>query len=71
MLFCRHVLFAESSVDSYAGSSFPGLVDSMFEIDIAPDQEKRWAVVKHHFSVIVYTIQSAASSLKDTTTFMS
>ena len=66
----RHVLFAESSVNSYASSSFPGLVDSLFEIEKAPNQMERWAVVKKHFSVILYTIEAAASTLRDVTVFM-
>ncbi|XP_062582887.1 putative N-acetylated-alpha-linked acidic dipeptidase, partial [Saccostrea cucullata] len=36
----RHVLFAESSVNTYAGSSFPGLADGMFEIEGSPDEQK-------------------------------
>ncbi|KAK3092472.1 hypothetical protein FSP39_003224 [Pinctada imbricata] len=66
----RHVLFAESSVNTYAGSSFPGLVDGMFEIDEAPDKVQRWEKVKQHYSVILFTIQSASSTVKDSTRFM-
>lgn len=68
----RHILFAQSSVDSYSGSSFPGLVDALFEIEKAPqaDQEQRWNVVKKHFSVIVFTIGSAQSTLREVTKFM-
>ena len=64
------MLFADSSVNVYAGSSFPGLVDSLFEIDSDPDPPARWEVVKHHFSVIVFTIQSAESTLRHVTHFM-
>ncbi|OWF36799.1 N-acetylated-alpha-linked acidic dipeptidase 2 [Mizuhopecten yessoensis] len=68
----RHILFAESSVDSYAGSSFPGLVDALFEIESIPeaDTEARWEIVKHHFSVVVFTIRSAQSTLREVSTFM-
>lgn len=68
--FFRHVLFAESSVNTYAGSSFPGLADSLFEIEKDPDQAGRWKVVEKHFSVILFTIGSAASTLRDVTKFM-
>ncbi|CAC5360684.1 NAALAD [Mytilus coruscus] len=68
--FARHVLFAESSVNSYAGSSFPGLVDALFEIEKDPNQTQRWNVVKKHFSVILFTIESAASTLREVTKFM-
>ena len=66
----RHMLFAESSVNAYAGSSFPGLVDLLFEINADPDPSSRWEEVKHHFSVIVFTIQSAESTLRHVTKFM-
>ncbi|XP_033735883.1 N-acetylated-alpha-linked acidic dipeptidase 2-like [Pecten maximus] len=68
----RHILFAESSVNSYAGSSFPGLVDSLFEIETIPEAEAvaRWEIVKHHFSVIVFTINSAQSTLREVSSFM-
>ncbi|XP_061183780.1 N-acetylated-alpha-linked acidic dipeptidase 2-like [Saccostrea echinata] len=66
----RHVLFAESSVNTYAGSSFPGLADGMFEIEGSPDEQRRWEIVKKHFTVILYTIESAASTLREASRFM-
>ncbi|CAC5368895.1 NAALAD [Mytilus coruscus] len=68
--YARHVLFAESLVNTYAGSSFPGLVDSLFEIEKDPDQKGRWNIVKKHFSVILFTIESATSTLREVTKFM-
>lgn len=70
MSLCRHVLFAESSVNAYAGSSFPGLIDSTFEITGSPNESERWEVVKKHYSAIIFAIQSATSSLRDVTKFM-
>ncbi|XP_056023072.1 N-acetylated-alpha-linked acidic dipeptidase 2-like [Ostrea edulis] len=67
----RHVLFAESSVNTYAGSSFPGLADGMFEIEGSSDEQSRWNIVKKHFTVILHTIESAASTLRDVSKFMS
>lgn len=64
----KHLIFAENSNDAYAGSSFPGLVDLLFEIEKEP---ARWERVRQHFSVILHTIQSAGASLRDTTSFMS
>ena len=69
-LFFRHVLFAESSVNSYTGNSFPGLFDALFEIEDDSNQTDRWTIVEKHFSVILYTIESAASTLRDVTKFM-
>ena len=54
----------------YAESSFPGLVDAMFEIDEADNRDERWDIVRKHYSVILFTIQSAASTLRDVTDFM-
>ncbi|XP_052057708.1 N-acetylated-alpha-linked acidic dipeptidase 2-like [Mytilus californianus] len=68
--YARHVLFAESLVNTYAGSSFPGLVDSLFEIEKDLDQKGRWNIVKKHFSVILFTIESATSTLREVTKFM-
>jgi hypothetical protein len=69
-LFNRHVLFAESSVNTYSGSSFPGLADGMFEIEGSPDEQNRWNIVKKHYSVILHAIESAASTLRDVSRFM-
>ena len=66
----RHILFADSLIDNYSGSSFPGITDNLFEIETASDREERWKIVRKHFSVIIFTIQSAASTLKDVTDFM-
>ncbi|XP_046557864.1 putative N-acetylated-alpha-linked acidic dipeptidase [Haliotis rubra] len=66
----KHLIVAESSKNAYAGSSFPGLSDLLFEIDAAPDVDARWERVKQHFSVLLFTIQSAASTLSDVISFM-
>ncbi|CAL1543996.1 unnamed protein product [Lymnaea stagnalis] len=63
----KHVIFAEDAHDSYAGTSFPGLVDLLFEIEKHPE---RWEKVRHHFSVILQIIQSAGATLRDVTNFM-
>ncbi|KAK6181050.1 hypothetical protein SNE40_008989 [Patella caerulea] len=67
----KHIIMADSSNDVYAGSSFPGLIDLLFEIDKAVDPNTRWEDVKQHFSIILFTIQSAASTLRDVTLFHS
>ncbi|XP_033638801.1 putative N-acetylated-alpha-linked acidic dipeptidase isoform X1 [Asterias rubens] len=60
--FVRHIVFAPSSRDSYASDKFPGIVDSMFDIDNNPDPEK-WELVKKQLSIAIFTIQSASSIL--------
>lgn len=66
----RHIIFAESSIDTYSGSSFPGLADALTEIRVGNNIEKQWEDVRKHFSVILYSIQSAAGTLKDVSDFM-
>ena len=42
----------------------------MFEIEKTVNQTERWGIVKKHYSVILFTIQSAASTIRDVTDFM-
>ncbi|GFO17323.1 N-acetylated-alpha-linked acidic dipeptidase 2 [Plakobranchus ocellatus] len=66
----KHLLFAENAHDVYAGSSFPGLIDLLFQIDLDKDPQGRWKRVRHHFSVILHTIQSAGATLREVNKFM-
>ncbi|XP_053400918.1 N-acetylated-alpha-linked acidic dipeptidase 2-like [Mercenaria mercenaria] len=66
----RHILFADSTIDNYSGSSFPGLSDALVEISLGKNDDKQWKIVQKHFSVILFTIQSAAGTLKDVSDFM-
>ncbi|XP_060586029.1 N-acetylated-alpha-linked acidic dipeptidase 2-like [Ruditapes philippinarum] len=68
--FKRQILFAESSVNAYSGSSFPGITDALEEINIGRDVDKQWTIVKKHFSVVLFTIQSASTTIMDVTNFM-
>ncbi|XP_059147924.1 putative N-acetylated-alpha-linked acidic dipeptidase [Physella acuta] len=63
----KHLIFAENSNDAYAGSSFPGLVDLLFEVN---NSTERWDQVRQHFAVILQVIQSAGATLRDVTGFM-
>ena len=60
-------MFAPSAHNSYAGSSFPGLVDTMFEIEKETGEEKqrRWDEVALQLSVVTFFINNAASSLQE------
>ncbi|XP_033103991.1 putative N-acetylated-alpha-linked acidic dipeptidase [Anneissia japonica] len=64
--FMRHVIFSPTL---HGGSSFPGIVDSMYRINEDPDQDQRWEAVREHMAVVAFMIQSAASTLKDVTEF--
>ncbi|KAL8618688.1 hypothetical protein ACOMHN_048864 [Nucella lapillus] len=58
----KHVMFAPSQFDGYRDNSFPGIVDTMFEIQQGHD---RWEQLKKQVYVTTYTVQSAASTLED------
>ena len=69
ILLYRHVVFAPSSNNYYAGDAFPALVDAMYLIDDDPDQETRWNAVREQMAIIAFMIQSASSTLTDVTIF--
>nr|XP_009859433.1 putative N-acetylated-alpha-linked acidic dipeptidase [Ciona intestinalis] len=60
----RHYITAPSQHNNYGNSGFPGLVDSMFDIDADPDQVGRWEEVKRQYSILIFHILSAASTLR-------
>jgi len=59
----KHVLFAPSQFNSYAGTTFPGLVDLMWEIEerVDEDKTKQWERVKQHLATVTYAIDSASN----------
>ncbi|XP_052609046.1 N-acetylated-alpha-linked acidic dipeptidase 2 isoform X1 [Peromyscus californicus insignis] len=63
--FYRHIIFAPSSHNKYAGESFPGIYDAMFDIENRADPHLAWAEVKKHISIAAFTIQAAAGTLTD------
>ncbi|XP_068786627.1 N-acetylated-alpha-linked acidic dipeptidase 2 isoform X2 [Struthio camelus] len=63
--FYRHVIFAPSSHNKYAGESFPGIYDAMFDIESKADQRGAWEEVKRQISVAAFTVQAAAETLKE------
>ncbi|XP_063958833.1 N-acetylated-alpha-linked acidic dipeptidase 2-like isoform X2 [Lytechinus pictus] len=65
----RHVVFAPSSVNYYAGDAFPALVDAMYQIDDDINQVTRWNAVREQMAITAFIIQSAASTLTDVTQF--
>jgi hypothetical protein len=48
--------------DSYVDNAFPGIVDTMTEIDHGKD---RWEQLKQQVFVATYMVQIAASTLDD------
>ena len=67
----RHVVFAPSSLDLYSGSSFPGLTDSLFQIERASGEEadERWRKVRQQLSTVTYFVHAAAKFLRDFSDF--
>ncbi|ETE57459.1 Glutamate carboxypeptidase 2, partial [Ophiophagus hannah] len=64
--FYRHIIFAPNSHNKYAGVSFPGIYDALFDIDHKADQEKAWEEVKKQIFVAAFTVTAAAGTLKET-----
>ncbi|NXA48282.1 NALD2 dipeptidase, partial [Nothocercus julius] len=63
--FYRHVIFAPSSHNKYAGESFPGIYDALFDIESRADQRGAWEEVKRQISIAAFTVQAAAGTLKE------
>ncbi|RXN24250.1 N-acetylated-alpha-linked acidic dipeptidase [Labeo rohita] len=62
--FYRHIIFAPSSHNKYAGESFPGIYDALFDIENAADPQKAWDEVKRQISIAAFTVNAAAETLK-------
>ncbi|XP_003219416.3 putative N-acetylated-alpha-linked acidic dipeptidase [Anolis carolinensis] len=63
--FYRHIIFAPNNHNKYAGVSFPGIYDALFDIDHKPDQHKAWEEVKKQISIAAFTVAAAAGTLKE------
>ena len=60
---CRHLIFAPSAHDQYAGSAFPGVEDAMFEATSFAD----WQEVDRQLSLLAVHIRYAANILNQYT----
>ena len=67
ILYHRNVIFAPSAHGNYEGSSFPGVVDALFEINKLSGEALtgRLEEVKKQLSVVTFHIKSAAALLQD------
>lgn len=63
-LIHRHVIYAPSSHNKYAGESFPGIYDALFDIKSSVDPSKAWEEVKKQISIAAFTVQAAAGTLR-------
>ncbi|CAL8350797.1 unnamed protein product [Lota lota] len=61
--FYRHLIFAPSSHNKYAGESFPGIYDSLFDIENSANQQQAWQEVKRQISIAAFTVHAAAMTL--------
>lgn len=66
----RHLVHSGSQFVSFRGPSFPGLQDALYYLRKDPTNAEFIRGLQHHFSVLVFTIQGAANSLKDATDFL-
>ena len=71
VIVSRHVLFASSTHNSYAGATFPGLVDLMYGIEKLEGAAKteQWTKVEKHLAAVTFLIDSAAATLNDPSQF--
>ncbi|XP_072825128.1 glutamate carboxypeptidase 2 [Vicugna pacos] len=63
--FYRHIIYAPSSLNKYAGESFPGIYDALFDIESSVDPSKAWGEVKRQISIAAFTVQAAAGTLRE------
>ncbi|XP_010176945.1 PREDICTED: putative N-acetylated-alpha-linked acidic dipeptidase, partial [Mesitornis unicolor] len=63
--FYRHIIFAPSSHNKYAGESFPGIYDAIFDIGSQADPHEAWDEVKRQISIAAFTVQAAAGTLEE------
>ena len=61
--------FSPSAFNSYDGSVFPGLADSLYLADPTSDTNSsssdQWEVVKKQLSIVTFILESAADSLRN------
>ncbi|XP_029329607.1 putative N-acetylated-alpha-linked acidic dipeptidase [Mus caroli] len=63
--FYRHIIYAPSSHNKYAGVSFPGIYDALFDISSKVNASKAWSEVKRQISIATFTVQAAAETLRE------
>ncbi|XP_019664131.1 glutamate carboxypeptidase 2 isoform X1 [Ailuropoda melanoleuca] len=63
--FYRHIIYAPSSHNKYAGESFPGIYDALFDIESKVDPSEAWGEVKRQISIAAFTVQAAAGTLRE------
>ncbi|XP_006508086.1 glutamate carboxypeptidase 2 isoform X1 [Mus musculus] len=63
--FYRHIIYAPSSHNKYAGESFPGIYDALFDISSKVNASKAWNEVKRQISIATFTVQAAAETLRE------
>uniref|UniRef100_A0A6Q2WQ27 Glutamate carboxypeptidase 2 n=1 Tax=Esox lucius TaxID=8010 RepID=A0A6Q2WQ27_ESOLU len=61
--FYRHVIFAPSIHNKYAGESFPGIYDALFDIEHAANPRRAWEEVRRQISIATFTVHAAAMTL--------
>ncbi|XP_054716263.1 putative N-acetylated-alpha-linked acidic dipeptidase [Uloborus diversus] len=64
-IFKKHIIMSPS--ESYLSHSgiFPGLLDEFSNLEIYPQDAESLELIKAHFSVLVFTIQSAAKIIQN------
>jgi hypothetical protein len=71
-----HTIFAPSEVNKYVGTAFPNVANAIFEYEEASEANSTTSAldlalekIKFNLSVLIYTIQSASSILRESFDF--
>ena len=63
---CRNVVFAPSTHNSYAGSTFPSLIDALFDLQQSSDPDDSGSALRNvekQLATVTLLIDTAAASL--------
>lgn len=63
----RHLVLSQSETDPQYDETFPGLMNEFTLLLQQTDVKNTWSwdVIRAHFSILVFTIQSAAETISD------
>ncbi|KAG0725840.1 N-acetylated-alpha-linked acidic dipeptidase 2 [Chionoecetes opilio] len=63
----NHVITAPSKTDAYGATAFAGLVDTLFAIEEASENDKKdlWRIFAHHLAAVTHLLNTAAKVLSD------
>lgn len=64
-IFLSHMIYSPSLVDNYGTDAFPAIADSIYAYKKNKSSELLFEEIKLQYSVLIYSIQSASSVLRE------